>query len=366
MSVIKYLFIFIMMNLLCLKAQAADAAAVVDKEISPCPNKKQTVVQASPVAAPARREIELVGHKRQRTRISDDELEKEESAKDAAVKPDVTESDGDSGLAPEPTRKRRRIIISDDDEPGDNIPLSERFASQAASASSSSASGAAATEAREKAHASRSVHENFAKVVKESTSRREVTTKLKITNATFNSYASKARRYGLLTMADTEFIDRDKRLSMQLLSDRFVKMVKEKKPREEIIAYCAENAFGEANAKNPERYFIHLLAWSYENKKLTTAQTLYLKKEKAVIERNDVTKSKILAFMEDQAAKGARKMKLKELAELFNQGLYKVSRPILGKTFAEHLRELLKNERLEGLAKEYYLSCNQKTAKKQH
>lgn len=160
----------------------------------------------------------------------------------------------------------------------------------------------------------------------------------------FTGYLSRAIILGFLTHEDTRYLD-NRQFYFQV-----AEAIKIKTPLNTIL-----ESF---NIKNKPR-LNRIISKLYEKELLRSDQTQYLKANKTVIGKNGETKDKILKFLEFSHT-GPETETIIELANHFNNSVFKLSRPITPSTFSEHVKELTEQGKLSQGIMDFYERCKNK------
>lgn len=245
----------------------------------------------------------------------------------------------------------RSLAAKAEDDDATETESDDPSTPRSAAASSDDSSSSDSSDDSDSDNAPKHLREFAAKIKASGGKKRdEIITELNMRRQTFSSYLSECLRYGLLEKKDVSH------LSVQFY-DKVAAMIIAKKPREEILKFCAEKADNVELTRNPQIFLHKLMADCYKQGLLTPKQAAYLKLKNTVVERRGTTKERIIAFLNEQTATGVPTKTLNDLTDLFNASHHKVNRAIKTITLTGHVKELKEAGRLTDQVIAYYKSC---------
>jgi hypothetical protein len=239
----------------------------------------------------------------------------------ACSKPLVSENDSDDEIKPCQKRKKKNSIIDSDD---DDEPVTEETASKRKKTRDNEEDGssyaspvdeecsdfldsdegedAVSCNQRSKLGLSRA-NLHLATLIKKKTPRNQLADKVGLTPGTTRVYKSRAKDAGLLTTDDVLYLNQIEEKKYYL---GLCKLVKEKKPIDEIYSFCTERQVdwvtNIVDEQEKKLRLNRIFAKTYERVWLTPKDTEYLKMPKTVIGRNGDTKEKIFSFLEERSS----------------------------------------------------------------
>lgn len=163
-----------------------------------------------------------------------------------------------------------------------------------------------------------------------------------------------ARKAGMLTLEDTDYLRDEKTYQAKI-----TQAVRRKASLNTIYAIC--RTYGSEWVDNPSESdkklrLNRIFGVLYQQGKLETKDTNYLKRPKTVIGRRGDTKERIKRFLTDRSSR-APTSTLQALTDEFNASRFSAQRPILRITFTDHVREMVKRKTLSKKLEKFFDQC---------